>query len=326
MRRATRMIVTALVITITSASAIAAGAGYLLYEELEAGLPVGWDVQDANGDGLTWQPFVTGGARGSASLRYVAGPGAPADDWIWSPVLQVVPGQQYTLRFRYRVTSANHAHSLEVHSVMGTKPASPGEVIFSDPKITNQGTLEASVTFTAIGREHRIGFWCQSEADRHAIFIDRVIVQEDTGDLEAQAFLIKQVQTGSDSYTSKEPMDILVTVANRSGRQIVANGRLTVGHEQNPQAVLAFRVIGPDGLERSFKARYKRTLATESDFDTLAPGDSIFKVYDLNGGAYDLSLPGAYTITAVYENVQSNAGGSAWLGELVADPIKLIVQ
>jgi len=90
--------------------------------------------------------------------------------------------------------------------------------------------------------------------------------------------------------------------------------------------VLAFRVEGPDGLLREANRKYKMALAGATDLKTLAPGEAVYKIYSLDAGGFDLTAPGPYTLTAVYENVQAPGNAAVFLGELIADPIIFTIQ
>lgn len=90
--------------------------------------------------------------------------------------------------------------------------------------------------------------------------------------------------------------------------------------------MLAFRVEGPDGLLREANRKYKMALAGATDLKTLAPGEAVYKIYSLDAGGFDLTAPGPYTLTAVYENVQAPGNAAVFLGELIADPIIFTIQ
>ncbi len=303
---------------------------FLVYEDftdfLTAVIPPDWTVEDANADGFTWEAVEWGGARGGPSARYLAGPDAPADDWLILPLLPLEPGVEYKVEFHVRVTDPNLPHSLDV--VVGTSAAT-GETAASFPSISNSDPERYEATFTVLDADdYHVQFHTTSPAGSLGLFLSRVIVSEPEEDLTAVLQLDANVYHPDEPnvFDGDEEIRLLVFVQNDGADPVTLNGRLAVGPEDAPDTVLAYRIVGPDGTMIPFEARVATAAPLPDDFRDTEPGAFAFKFDDLNNGVFDLSEPGDYTVQAVYRNVHLPETGTAWRGILVSEPSTFTVE
>jgi hypothetical protein len=288
--------------------AAASGEKYLLFENFEEikppDWPSGWTIANDNGDNKQWESWSFGGSRGGQCLRYLSHSTNAANDWLFSPAISLNSGTEYTLDFKTRVTPSLLPHKLSTW--IGTAPTTDSMTtqLFSRENITNAETQETSGTFTVTSTgSYYIGFKCYSNANNLALFVDDVLISHPATDLEAHVQMVKAIYTpGSSSYAPDEEIKCLAYVKNVGASTLTVNGLLTGGHESDPDAVLYFTITGPTGAAIPFEAKYKAAAPRAEDFKSLQPGEAVYKIYDLNSGAFDFTASGAYTIRAIYKN------------------------
>ena len=317
-------------LALASLGAAAEGERWIFYENFDSSsftLPANWVVQNDNKDTQTWQMQLFGGARGGPAVRYLSHSINMADDWLFSPLLALAPQTSYTLHFKRRVTASTRPHQMRVWLAASQTAASAATEILALPDITDAAMKQSSATFqVAAAGSFSVGFHERSDPNRLALYLDDVILARPATDLRAYLQLDKVFYDHSNTYASTESIRSLVYVKNVSNGPVKANGLLSLGHEGDPQVVLSFRVTGPDGQPVPFEMRYRLTLPDVDDFEVLAPGKAVRKYYDLSRGAFDFSAPGTYTVQAVYRNIHQLPDGSAWLGQLVSDPVELEIK
>ena len=98
--------------------------------------------------------------------------------------------------------------------------------------------------------------------------------------------------------TVDAPLVVRIYVTNISDDVVAVSRRLALGRLDSASD-LSLHIVGPDGLDRPFRARIRIGPPTEEDFVDLDPSQGVGR--DLAIGPdtyYDLSQPGDYTIAA----------------------------
>ncbi len=120
-------------------------------------------VFDANDNGKTWVLY-----SGKVCYRYHSSD--PADDWLFSPAVNLEAGKIYT--FKTTVYASSYTERLEVKAGMGTAPADMTTEIIAPTEITGSSSepseLTAIIKPTVSGR-HNIGFHAVSDPDMNSL-------------------------------------------------------------------------------------------------------------------------------------------------------------
>ena len=303
---------------------------YLVYEDftefLTAAIPPDWAVEDANGDGVTWEAVEWGGVRGGPAVRYLSNPGGAADDWLASPPLELEPDVDYRVTFHARVTDPTLPHTL--HVLVGTAIGG-GETVLNLPAIMNTDPEMQEATFTVDAPgTYYVQFRVTTPADFFALYLSRIIVSEPEENLE----LILELD--ADFYEPGEPavfgeggeIRCMMLVRNNGTQTVTLNSSLAAGHESDPDAVQAYRVTGPDSEPVPSRGRITLVPPLDEDFEEVPPGEAVFAFDDLAESFFDLSAPGVYTVRAVYRNVHLPETGTAWRGKLVSEPVSFTIE
>ncbi len=304
---------------------------YIYYDDCDSDfppvLPAGWVTEDINGDG-TWIARPIGGGGGGGCLRIVSGPTLACNDWAFSPVISLDASLPYELTFTHRVTSDALIHSLDVY--LSTSQSSPNVLqpaVVPPMLVSNREQATTTMPFAApTTGDYSMGFHAFSDPNTLGLFIDRVIVSTPEPDLDINLQLDREFYDGTDIYDPSEDIRCHVSVRNFGAQALWLNGATGVGQENDPDAVIAFRVTGPDGLPVEAHAKYELVVPEDADFVSLEQGQSVFKNFNLNGGHYDFSTPGVYTIQAVYQNTHPATGMDVWLGKIVSNSVDLTIQ
>lgn len=98
-----------------------------------------------------------------------------------------------------------------------------------------------------------------------------------------------------------EPLKLALTLRNTGSVPVFVNSRLALNSSHAPDAMreVVIDVHGPDGQLRPFSFKLKIGPADRNQVQALAPGASLHKDYELEG-AFDLSTPGEYRLSALY--------------------------
>lgn len=120
-------------------------------------------VFDANDNGKTWVLY-----SGKVCYRYHSSD--PADDWLFSPAVNLEAGKIYT--FKTTVYASSYTERLEVKAGMGTAPADMTTEIIAPTEITGSSSepkvLTALIKPTASGR-YNVGFHAMSDPDMNSL-------------------------------------------------------------------------------------------------------------------------------------------------------------
>jgi hypothetical protein len=342
-RKAILFLTPLLLVAALSGQVNADGERYLLYENfdtlpLTGELPSGWVATDNNGDFETWAGFTLGGgARGGDCTRYLCSEFFTADDWIYSPSVTFSTGVSYTLSFKCRITSSSFPHKLGITLSSSTHAMA----IFPNLDISNTDIEEVTASFSLSdsfgGGEYRLGFHCVSATDHLALFLDDVLISVPEPDLQVTCQMDKAFySSGANTYGPTEEKKCLVLVSNAGSSSTTINDLMTIGDEDDPSAVLSFRVSGPNAQVLDYQGKNKRAIperktstritAKNPGPKILPPSGSSFKRFDLERGGFGFTLQGVYTIRAVYKNVLTVDDEVMWQGKIVSEPITIIVE
>lgn len=317
---------------IVNLSSLAAeGDNYIMLEDFESisppALPVGWLSLNANHDDRQWESRLFSGSRGGQCLRYLSHATIPADDWFVTSAISLETSSQYTFHLKSRVTDSSRPHHLTVWT--GTSPTTESMTtqILDIPVITAEEITETTGTFSVSTEGlYYVGIHCTSIPNSLAVFVDDVIVSEEETNLGVEVQLTKDFYSENNTYAPDEEIECLVIVKNSGSSPLTVNGLLTVGHTNDPESVLSFIIINPDGEEVPFEARYKPSPPQEEDLQSIATGESVYKYYNLNSGTFDFSLSGIYNIKAVYKNRYRSDALPVWLGRIISSSVSLTVE
>ena len=142
-------------------------------------LPSCSSVEDVNADATTWATATTFPSSGANSLSYGYNSSNAANDWWYTPGLNLTAGSIYQVSFKYRIYSTFFPESMELKT--GTAPAS-GSMgatalwsVTNDATNTTYKTIKVNYTATATGVQF-FGFHANSAADEEGIFVDDVSI------------------------------------------------------------------------------------------------------------------------------------------------------
>jgi hypothetical protein len=138
----------------------------------------GWAFEDANGDAVTWAIINTLSHSGTQCIRK-AGSGAADDDWLYTPCLGLVTGQQYTVEFWYKQFDATTPCDLSVHMGAEQNGASMTTQISAINNPADDQYYFASLGFTAASNDvYHIGFHGTSAAGSAALRLDDIVIRK----------------------------------------------------------------------------------------------------------------------------------------------------
>lgn len=309
----------------------AGGYRYLFFENFDdnsaPAWPAGWAIEDTNGGGVTWHTRDVAGFQGSACVRYLSET-APiaANDWVFTPFVNLTSGVEYTLSFKTRVTGST-THKMDVWYGTAQNSTSMVNSVISLPAITNLDAEETSSTLTpSSSTVYSIGFNCASNPFMGALFLDDVGVSIPETELQVQLVMQKEALTGTNSYSSSEEKKGHIILNNNGTTDLLVNELFSIGDTNDPHSALSFIVKDPGGFVVSYLAKNRMGIPKDSDFTTLTPGDFANKYFDLNNGGFDFSQIGIYTIQVEYENLYPSSSGTPWRGKIISDPVNIQIQ
>lgn len=155
----------------------------------DAGLPYSQDFEsddamnsmvivDANADNKKWTRVNAGTtAAPNYAARYQYNSKKDADDWMFTPQLQMEAGKAYLLTFTTWSQSVSYAERLEVKAGMGTTAADMTLAVVDTMTVAqtsaNKITVTAYITPTVSGK-YSVGFHAVSEKDMFYLFVDDI--------------------------------------------------------------------------------------------------------------------------------------------------------
>ncbi len=152
--------------------------------------PIGWTVENANGDDRTWiyinQPGSDGtlfGHEDASAFIYVYNPDAvtAADDYLYSRCIDFEAGKTYELSFWSRIRDAQYPEKLNVF--IGDAPSKDAMT----QQIVDLGTLSNASYQNSLARfevpatgTYYIGFHAYSDADKWLLMVDDISISDVT--------------------------------------------------------------------------------------------------------------------------------------------------
>jgi hypothetical protein len=142
-----------------------------------------WSVEDANFDGNTWV-LTNNLANTGAMCARMATPDAAtaADDWLFSPCLDLSDTVSYDLEFWYRTLSSATGGNIEV--MIGSLPAAFGmiQTIQNSINVVNLNYMKNSSNFSVpFAGVYYIGFHITNADSTTSIRIDDINLEVSTG-------------------------------------------------------------------------------------------------------------------------------------------------
>ena len=107
----------------------------------------GWHVEDADGDGVTWETIDVNAQSGSICMRK-AGSGQDDDDWLFSGCLDLTSGNNYTLDYWYKTFDLAAQCDLETYLADGQASVLVNQLIIQDPTPLDTTYQHSISTFT----------------------------------------------------------------------------------------------------------------------------------------------------------------------------------
>jgi len=143
-------------------------------------LPCGWTTQNVNADPRTWAVGVTSARSAPNNIVYAYSATLAANDWIFTPPLNLVAGQNYRVRFWYRARSASFAEKLEIKwGATASAAGMTSSPIFSNTNIINTTYVEgvsSNIVPLSSGIQY-IGFRVFSDLDKFDLYIDDITIE-----------------------------------------------------------------------------------------------------------------------------------------------------
>jgi hypothetical protein len=313
--------------------AAASNKKYILWESFEdivaPGFPADWIVENTNADISQWETADAGGIPGrSQSIRYVGDPVKPADDWFFTPVLNLDPGIEYTLSFYGKVSTAS-VQKLGIF--LGNAPQSAAMLtpIYNNASITNIEMQKFSVSFTVvISGIYHLGFHCYSNANQNQFYLDDILLSQPTTDLSLTFSLADELLNPGiiPSYGVNDTIEGYTIIENTSMQALVMNTSFNIGGSNDIRNELIYIVIPPDGdtLEYIIRAE-PEPFATSRTFQNVEPGEIKGRVEDLQK-LFLFTQTGNYTARVFYRSIYKSENYDVWLGELLSDPVNFIIE
>ncbi len=154
-----------------------------------------WTVENTNNDDRTWEiadPQSTtewGPHTGDRCVLYAWSSTQSANDWLFTPCVELLAGREYEFSFWYATASDGNNYPEKLKVAYNTSPSSSGAIELDDlgtlvqpfnDGAANNGYEEAVYTFTNSGTDSEVyfGFHCYSDADQYMMQIDDVLIRD----------------------------------------------------------------------------------------------------------------------------------------------------
>jgi len=145
--------------------------------ETTPSVPCGWVISNDNSDANEWQTSTALPNSGANSLYLGYNTSVAANDWIFTPELQLVAGTDYTMKFSYRARSAAFPESMSVWLGSARDAASMTTLLFDSTDFTHTAydTVTVNINPSNTG-SYFVGFFGYSSANQWAILVDDVSI------------------------------------------------------------------------------------------------------------------------------------------------------
>ncbi|MDP2303958.1 MAG: GLUG motif-containing protein [Ignavibacteria bacterium] len=142
-------------------------------------LPYGWKIENTNQDERQWTNSTLYPHSSLNSLRYQYINSSPANDWIFSPGIDLVSGTDYEVSFWYRQEGGFGSEKLEVKYGLSQSSASmTSAAVFSKEDITTTTYTKGTGTISVISSgRYYIGWHCFSIANQSDLYIDDILIR-----------------------------------------------------------------------------------------------------------------------------------------------------
>ncbi len=190
--------------------------------------PSGWTTEDTDGDGNSWDFTNAYPHNGTMCARVPFPTGAAAENWLFTPCLNLVAGTNYAIEYWYKSFDATMT-SFQVETRFGSAPnsASMTNNIAVDPLFADSSYHMAAHAFTvpSSGTYH-IGFNGFSAAASFSLRLDDALISVVTGVEENTLSNLVSVYpnpaTDIINVTCKVKGDVNVEVLNAIGQVVYA--------------------------------------------------------------------------------------------------------
>jgi hypothetical protein len=222
----------------------------------------GWAVEDANGDGVTWDIINTFPHTGTNAIRK-AGSAANDDDWLFTSCLDMHAGMNYTLDYWYKTFDAVAQCGLEVY--IGTQQAGSAmtTVLIQNPIVADTVYHHAIIPGFTVPADgiYFIGFHAISGAGTSALRIDDIWLDDGThvgiNDVKNKTNISVYPNPNSGLFylsTKNDVKDALVEVFNMNGSKVFSASfnnlnKQVINLNNNSIGIYHVRIISDSNVE-----------------------------------------------------------------------------
>lgn len=130
-------------------------------------------------------------------------------------------------------------------------------------------------------------------------------------------------------YSSSDPINVVLSLKNIGASPVMVNQRFYISSREaaKNQREVYFDVISPSGVKLPCVHFYETGYPKTEYFKLLEPDKEAKSEYPRNlKGFFEITEPGTYTVTAVYQNVfGSEIGLDVFKEQLVSEPVKFTI-
>lgn len=139
-------------------------------------MPCGWIVDNVNADAYTWETGTTFPNSGANAMQVRWNAAEAANDWAFTPELQLTGSVSYQLSFAFSVAGGTFPEKLKVMYGAGQNVAGMTDLLF-DSTMTNTTYETATILFTPpTTGSYYVGFHNYSDADMFRVYVDDVTI------------------------------------------------------------------------------------------------------------------------------------------------------
>lgn len=145
-----------------------------------------------------------------------------------------------------------------------------------------------------------------------------------------QSDIVFTATLDKNEYAAEEPINLTFVLKNKGKSPGYANKRFYFGSEEAPknQKEVYAIIASPSGQKLPYKFPYETGYPKSDYFVLLEAGQEIKSEYPRNlRGNFEFTEPGAYTVTAFYQNTFGRELGlDVFGGKLAAEPVKFEIK
>lgn len=131
-------------------------------------------------------------------------------------------------------------------------------------------------------------------------------------------------------YAAEEPINLTFVLKNKGKSSVYVNKRFYFGSEEAPknQKEVYVTITAPSGEKLPYKFPYETGYPKTDYFTLLDPSQEAKAEYPRNlRGNFEITEPGTYSVTAVYQNTFGRELGlDVFGGKLAAEPVKFVIK